>query len=188
MLSILFFKRTERYGSLDEVQFDAILSEVHDATSRVTEFPVEGAVNISDHIINEPKKLRIQGFITNDGVRPFGGIFGEKATNAFNKLFELRDEKVLVKVVSGLKVYHDMAITSIHVPKDRGGTDSLTFTVDLTEIKKTTFFSLLTPLSILPLGSIADQAATRLNLGRQTVSQVSSAVQSVVSGLSRGFF
>lgn len=188
VLSLLFFNNRGRTGSLAQIDFDAILSEVHSAESTVTRFPVENGVSITDHIVNEPKRLRIEGFVSNASLRSGGGSFSQRAQNAFNELFELRDDRALLSVVSDLKVYQNMAIVSINVPKDRGGATSVNFTVDLIQVTKANFISLLTPLNILPLGSIRDQAASMLGLGRQTVSSITQSVSSVASSAIRGFF
>lgn len=189
MLSLLFnnFVRgiTGSTGRIANLDFDATISELHQAESRVTSQPVEQGVNISDHIANEPLRMTIEGFVTNSPLS--GGGFGDRVQDAFNTLFELRANKTLVTVVSGLKIYDNMAITRISVPRDRSSGDAIRFTVDLQEVLTSDFSSVFTPMMNLLPGPIRDQASSFLNLGRQATqaatSQLTSKATDIIGGL-----
>ena len=71
-LSTLIYKKEP--GKIGTLELDVTISENHEYGSMVTEFPVEKGGNVSDHIINNPVILNMNGFITNSPVRIFGGI------------------------------------------------------------------------------------------------------------------
>jgi hypothetical protein len=181
-LNILF--RNDNLNRIENLVFDATLSEAHEGKSQVTNYSVEDGSQISDHIINQPDKLVIEGFVTNSSLSGGGATASQQA---FNQLFQLRSEKKLVTVVTGFKVYNDMAILSISVPKTRATGDSISFTVELQKITKVGSSSVTSFASSIA-GAFAASAMSRLNLGR-VVSQVAgNLAQTVATNLVRRLF
>lgn len=52
-------------GQTYTIELDASVREQHDTTAQVTEHPVERGSNIADHIRAEPRRLTIEGVISN---------------------------------------------------------------------------------------------------------------------------
>lgn len=130
-LSLLFGKKYAR-TSISSVVLDAVLSEEHVYNSRVTNYPIEDGRIISDHIINEPDTLQITGIVSDTPLSilaPFN-----RSINAFNTLIEIHNRKERITVVTGIKVYTDMVITSLQVPRNLQSGQSLTFVIDMQKI------------------------------------------------------
>lgn len=171
-ISVLFNPRTPQAGRIGSLQLDATISENHVATAQITNEPVEQGSNISDHIVNDPEEITIEGFITNT---PVTGGFGNNTQAAFDTLFQLREARQLITVVTAYRVYSDMAIRRIAIPRDRFTGQSLRFTVDLVKVIKAGSTSLsFFGENLSPFGGIRDQLSTPVNLGR-IVPQVASA-------------
>jgi len=143
-LTTLLFKKEP--GKIDKLELDVTIAENHAFNTTVTKFPIEKGANISDHIINDPVRLSMIGFITNSPVRIFGGVpqnlraglkaIPNRAQNALFQLLALRDAKKLFTVVTGLKVYQDMFFESLVFPRDRTTGEALRFTSTLTSLSK----------------------------------------------------
>jgi hypothetical protein len=132
------------------VELDASVTETHSLANTVTDHPVEDGVNVSDHSRPEPDALTIEGIVSNT---PFSTSTQTRAVNsgsvtfdttseanvprdqpgyaeeAYRKLRQLRDEGVLCTVVTTLRTYTSMAITSVSVPRDSKTYDALRFSI-----------------------------------------------------------
>lgn len=131
VLSLLFGKKYAQ-TSISNVVLDAVITEDHNYNSRVTSFPVENRLNISDHIINEPETLTISGVVSDTPLSilaPFN-----RSVNAFNQLIEIHNRRERITVVTGIKVYNDMVMTSLSVPRSVDSGQSLTFTIELQRV------------------------------------------------------
>lgn len=143
-LTTLLFKK--RPGKIGALELDVTITENHAFNTTVTKFPIEKGADITDHIINDPVKLSMIGFITNSPVRIFGGVpqnleaglkaIPNRVQNAFSQLLALRDSKKLFTVVTGLEVYKDMFFESLVFPRDRTTGEALRFTSTLTSLAK----------------------------------------------------
>lgn len=131
VLSLLFGKKYAR-TSVSNIVLDAVISEEHSYNSRVTNYPIETGLIISDHIINEPDTLQITGVIS-DTPLSFLAPFNN-SINAFNSLVEIHNRKERITVVTGIKVYTNMIITSLQVPRNVQSGQSLTFVIDLQKV------------------------------------------------------
>jgi len=128
---------------LGSITFDAILEETHVFDSDITDYPVESGAMVSDNIILKPVILTIKALST-DYPFVFLGI-GEqrpllstsRSIDLFNVLINLRDARLTVDVITGLKSYPDMGIQSISVPRTEP-VAALTFDITLKQIIKAT--------------------------------------------------
>jgi hypothetical protein len=64
-VGLVLFQWTSGAGAAKQYQLDASVSEVHSVGAQVTEQPVEVGSPASDHIRPMPRRLRIDGFVTN---------------------------------------------------------------------------------------------------------------------------
>lgn len=130
-LSLLFGKKYAR-TSIGGVSLDAVLDENHSYTTKATTYPIEDGRTISDHIINENETVEITGVVS-DSPLSILSLFN-RSINAFNQLLQIRDRKERISLVTGIKVYTDMVITSMNVPIDLSTGQSLTFSITLQKI------------------------------------------------------
>lgn len=131
VLSVLFGRKYAR-AQVGVIAIDATLSEDHEYTARVTSFPVENGELVSDHIINEPEKLNLVGLVTDTPLNILLGF--NRSITAFNRLIDIHRNKEIVTVVTGIKVYTNMVMTSLNVPRDLSTGQSLTFNMQFQKI------------------------------------------------------
>lgn len=131
VLSLLFGKKYKK-GKVGSVELDVTLREDHNYSSRVTNYPVEDGAIISDHIINDPNILTLEGIVTDTPLSIL--TFFNRSVDAFNRLIEVHEKRELVTVVTGIKVYPNMAITLLNVPRDVTTGQSLKFTIELQNV------------------------------------------------------
>lgn len=142
------------------IRLDAVISDDHSYVNNATKFPVEKGFSISDHVIQEPEQLTLKGVITNAPILLPGqkGFITSKSKlmvqNAFNDMlkmmgytmsydrnsdtYDIKYDVQLVAVVTGLKIYENMLITSFKIPRDQRTGDALKFTATFQKINVTT--------------------------------------------------
>jgi Dit-like phage tail protein len=139
-------KRTTIQGaSTSALEVDATLSEQMQLDTDVTDYPVEEGFNIADGIRNKPVSLTLDCIVSNTPIlqskdaQDAGGFRkgdGDGAGDeALALLQQLRDAEDVVRVVTRLKDYKSMAITSIKVSRDPKTGDVLTFNVALKQVR-----------------------------------------------------
>ncbi len=181
------------------VTFDTMVSEDHKFTSRVTYYPVENGTIVSDHIINQPDVVTLSGLVTDTPlniVAPFN-----RAISAFNSLLQIHQRRQIVDIVTGIKIYRNMAITSLDVPRTVKTGQTLTFNITLqrivfddnvtlrlvdnndfvgvTDTIPRSIVSENTNIPIIqndPPFSLKDQASSSVNLGVQSLSPIPPAI------------
>jgi len=131
VLSLLFGKKYAR-SSVGGVFLDATLTEDHQYNARATSYPVEDFRNITDHIINEPETLQLTGIVSDTPLSLLSSF--NRSVDAFNRLVNIYTNKQIVTVVTGIKVYTNMCITSLQVPRNVQTGQSLTFSIEMQKI------------------------------------------------------
>lgn len=132
MTIALLFNNRYAKSKIGNVFLDATLSETHETTSTVTSFPVEDGSFISDYVINNPETLVISGLVTDTPLNILSGF--NRSITSYNELLRLQNNKQLVTVVTGIKVYTNMIMTSISVPRDAQTGRSLTFNINFQKL------------------------------------------------------
>lgn len=148
-----------------EIALDAALTEQHTGSSEVTQHQVEVGTNVADNIRPIPRRLQIEGFVSNvpiqlpktqnRGVRaqeqkfsqqtPLGNVVEysalgfdgplDRTRDVFNELDEARLAGALFTITTSLKTYQNFAITNLTVPRDPTTGDSLHFTIEFQELR-----------------------------------------------------
>ena len=160
-ISVLFGSR--KAGKIGELQLDATLRETHIVTNEVTQYPVEDGADISDNIRLVPLEVEMNGFITNSPVDILQANNAEvieqqngeieiknlKRTEVINRvelavdiLYQIAGRKVrgkqedpqLVTIVSGLRVYNNMAIKSLNIPRETPSEEAIRFNASFIEV------------------------------------------------------
>ncbi len=131
VLSLLFGKKYAQ-TQVGAVFIDATISEDHQYNSRLTSYPVEDGRIISDNIILEPEVLQVSGIVSDTPLSilsPFN-----RSVTAFNQLVRIHQNKEIISVVTGIKIYTDMVLTSLQVPREVRTGQSLLFNMTFQKI------------------------------------------------------
>lgn len=189
------------FGSVDQalsapafIIFDATLSEVHSARSRISDFPIENGSDISDNVQKLPRRYSMEGMVTNNPVgifAPFSSgvgsvteLFGgvSRKQNAFDQVFRIWDLKQKVDIVTGMTIYRDMLIDSVDAPRDRNTGDSTRFRINFKQIT-TVETRVLLPGQI---AGIPDAALPVLSLGLVPAPSPAAAIAAAAIGVIAG--
>ena len=113
---------------------DMTIVETHERTSDITDEPVEDGATIQDHIIRDPERITLEGFITDTPIiLSVGGATGiGKTVDAFGVLDDIWRRGDVMIVETAYKRYENMVITSLTMPKNTP--NSMRFTVELKQI------------------------------------------------------
>lgn len=165
-IDILFGR--DNPGQIGNLVLDATISENQNYSNRITEFPIEDGSTITDHIMQEPEELTIEGFVTDTPTKILGGISSagslenssDRSYEAFVKLLEIAGYKypgsldgllwnksdaakldlettspMIVEVVAGFRVFKNMAISKLSIPRKPDTGDALYFTATFKKVK-----------------------------------------------------
>jgi hypothetical protein len=138
-LTSIFFgiKAIAKIGS---VQLDCSIQETHSFKSDVTDYTVEDGGKIQDHIYLEPFRITMQGIVSDSPLGFLGGGFSDTiqsySEDAYDKLTEMREQRILFDVVTGLKIYPNMVFETLDVNRDKDTGKALYFTSQLKQIRK----------------------------------------------------
>ena len=184
-MSVNFLFNLNSPGKIGAVELDAVLSESHSYENSVTSYPVEEGSPITDHVIRKPEEVEINGLVTDSPINP-GKVFDKnRASNAFTKFLELagydyldqtstvakvKGDFKLVTVVTGLRAYYDMAITSFKVNRGNKTGKSLPFSIRLKKIHFATS-------RFIQLPNVSETNSKAPNTKNRSVSKVDSGVQ-----------
>lgn len=151
-ISLVFGDVPTKIGT---ITLDASLKETHTGESDVTEHPVEQGANITDHVRPRPSQLTIEGVVSNTPINstqqsrvvdvlgvPFEttslsdqiqGVAGY-AEQAYAVLEEFRRNGTVLTVVTRLRTYDNMILSSLSIPRDKQTGDALFFTASFKQI------------------------------------------------------
>lgn len=123
---------------------DTVDDETHDWSNDISQYPVEGAEDISDNIKPKPDELNFTCFVSNtpvhgliDEVVNFTDRFlnGRKRTaDCFNQLKALKDLRIPVTVSTRYRVYENVGITAVVIRRSPDDGEALIFDVRFREI------------------------------------------------------
>lgn len=145
IFSIIFMKKRASIGG---ITIDASVREVHESRCEITDNPVENGADVADHVQMQPKSLMIEGIITDTPVtfsvvdaatglvgtaRSYFGN-GSLSKDAFDKLLELQEKRQPFKAVTGLKVYDNMILEDLRVPRTARTGNAIHFTARMRQI------------------------------------------------------
>jgi hypothetical protein len=117
------------FPQFDTTKFliDVVQSEEHTMDNVIPQNPLEDGSFTIDHIANLPKKLTLDFIISDTPVDAVDPTFGRidsargRSRDEFERLEKLRNANEPVTIVTGLRVYHNMAISSLTGNRDNGG-------------------------------------------------------------------
>lgn len=161
--SLAFGLPTTILTNIAAINIDAVLSERHRYENLVTEHPIEDGSPISDHVVNKPVVVEMEGrftdtpfsFLTsiasgaagllgaNLGVDPavvagatslIGASLPGKSKLAFQELVALNVKRETFTVLTGIHEYENMIFQSLEFPRAPADGRSLRFRATLKEI------------------------------------------------------
>lgn len=142
----LFFKGNRKYG-VGNITFDLVKSESHSYKSNITDHKIEDGSIISDHIENELENGTLNGLISNYSLS-IGEITTNRAQDTFEALVELWKKKSPVTIVTVLKVYNDVVISSMPFMRDTSQGESLPISVSFRKLNIVKLQEVILELSV----------------------------------------
>lgn len=147
-MSVFSFIYGKKNASIGGITVDAAVREVHDTECDITDYPVEADTDKTDHVQMRPESLMIEGVITDTPVtlsviNAATGLVetamsylgkSSRSKDAYDKLCELQKKREPFQVVTGLKVYNNMILKNLHVPRTAQTGNAIHFTARLRQI------------------------------------------------------
>jgi len=117
--------------------FDAVFSEDHTTSVKMTEHPVQTGANIVDHAYKMPAFLSLeigmsdamQSLVPNE----WSGAY-TKSVSAYRKLLELQDNRLPLTIHTRLNKYYNMVIEQITVHDDYRTQNGLRCTINFKQL------------------------------------------------------
>ena len=129
-------KKLSNPVSIGDVQFDVLLNENIERSADVPQYPVEDGYKVSDAILLSPYTISVTAIISNMPV-----TWRHRFKNARNrtkteidKLVRLYESRALVTYNNRSKIYRNMAITSLSVPKAEDQRESVEVSISLQHV------------------------------------------------------
>jgi len=125
---------------------DASLTERHTFDSEVTEYPVEDGGDVTDNVRPKPIVVEIDGLISDTPIgnmvdvrahetsSPAGDLEFLPSEDALARLIAIRDAREPVTIETSLKLFENMAMTSLEVPRDARTGHALRFTATFQQV------------------------------------------------------
>lgn len=126
-----------RGDQIEIIQFDAVLNESHQLGSDVTFHPVEDGAQITDHIRKRPDTIQIDGIVSGTPIKFLASfrVQEDPVSQAYETLRDIMEKSTLVDVVTTLRVYQNMALTSVSITRDADSGNILNASLTLQEVR-----------------------------------------------------
>lgn len=133
------------FGNLyGNIELDAVLDEAHEWSAEATLNPVEEGAPVSDHIIEQSDKLRLRGFVTDTPLTASQSVTGSfnlgSAGNRTQAVFDLLHQLIKLKepitVYTKHRIYDNMVLTDVAIPRSAGVGEAIEFTAEFVSIRK----------------------------------------------------
>lgn len=122
--------------SIGSIQIDATISEDHNYSNDVTDHPIENGASISDTIIQKPFSLSMECIVSASPLSDkVTDSTPQRVDRTYAALARLAQSKSLVTVVTAVRTYTNMAISTLSVPRSKDDGNSLRFNVTFKQIK-----------------------------------------------------
>ncbi len=154
---------TELLSRISNVTVDAVITERHRFDNLITSHPIEDGSPVSDHIVNQPVELQMEGRISDTPLVALdsigsgaAGLIGTelgldstvlagassllgaslpgRSKRAYQELVALYVSRTLFTVISGINEYENMVFESLEFPRAAQDGRSLRFRAVLKEL------------------------------------------------------
>lgn len=182
--------------SVGEISLDLILTETHSLNAVVTQHPVQDGSTISDHITILPRSGTMSVLVSNFSLSTAEGdvradwdeIYDQgesaqkslpnRAEDAWEKLKDLVKTRELVKVVTSLEVYEDVALTRVETTRDGDTGDALEIDIDYEQVTKVKLKETKVTAQVQPRdmkSTINQKSAVQVNSGQKVGTEATAA-------------
>lgn len=182
----LFYR--EDGWSVGEISLDLILTEGHSLNAAVTQHPVQEGSTISDHITILPRSGTMKVLVSNFSLASAESHKAEtwqdvyeqgeaaqkslpnRAADTWEKLKELVKRRELVKIVTALEVYEDMALTRVETARDGDTGDALEIEIDYEQVNRVKLKETKVTAQVQPRdmkSTINQKSAVQVNSGQK---------------------
>ena len=137
------------------VQVDACISDGPEYRNKISSYPVENGLDVTDHIYQESDELKIEGVITNtpdnsydpnneegdyvfnahDALMQIVGRYNMQKTNPPSDTEEYPNPVLVDIIGTRNRVYTDMICESLSIPATKETGDALTFTASFKKVR-----------------------------------------------------
>lgn len=118
------------------LEFDVLVDENHEWSNEITENPVENGAPVTDHIIRQGDKLRMNIMVSDSSLyREALEETDQPTQKAFDVLRQLMDARETVTVYTKYHVYDNMGIAYIGIPRSIANGNSLTIPIEFKQIR-----------------------------------------------------
>jgi len=133
------------FGNLyGNIELDAVLDEAHEWSAEATSNPVETGAPVTDHVIDQADKLKIKGFVTDTPLTISqslqaivnSGQVGNRTQAGFDLLHQLIKIKEPMTVYTKHRIYDDMVLTNVTIPRGAGVGEAIEFSAEFINIRK----------------------------------------------------
>ena len=107
--------------AIGPVTLAVFLDEQHTSNMQITQHPVEDGSTIQDHAVIKPKELKIT-------------FMNDQAADTYRALLEFQHSRVPFTIVTGLRQYENMLVSSFQVKRDKRTSRVLSGTAMIQEI------------------------------------------------------
>ena len=151
-----------RPGSINGLEFDALIDESRTLEATVPEYSVESGFSVSDSVILSPEKLSMTLFITNTPVTWYRrhGASPTRVDSVVKQLEELYFAKEPVTIITSDATYTSMAIESVTISKGLETGYARQIPISFKKIRVTTAKTTTIPDSYGKSGKTAASAGT----------------------------
>lgn len=147
-----------QYGN---IELDAALDENHEWSAEATSNPVEVGAPVTDHVIDQSDKLRIKGFVTDTPLTSSASLPQiSRSQDVFDLLYELIKLKEPMTVYTKHKIYDEMVLTNVTIPRTAGVGEAIEFSAEFINIRKVATQMVDVPDGINPKKDKKADAAT----------------------------
>lgn len=150
------------FGNLyGNIELDAALDENHEWSAEATSNPVEVGAPVTDHVIDQSDKLKIRGFVTDTPLTSSPSLPQiSRSQDVFDLLYELIKLKEPMTVYTKHKIYDDMVLTNVTIPRAAGVGEAIEFSAEFINIRKVATQMVDVPDGINPKKDKKADAAT----------------------------
>lgn len=163
---------------------DACLSQEHEYKNKISSYPVETGLDITDHVQQEPDTVKIEGLVSEDeyviestgtkvldAYRVLLAVAGREAVQGINSYVKNEyPNPIMVDIITErYRVFTDMVCESIQFPFTVNTGESISFAASFRKIRKADVnLALVNLTSTKRVGSAgADRAQPEVDAGKQ---------------------
>lgn len=122
-------------------ELDASVNETHSFESEVTDHPVEKGADVTDHVRARPIMLMIEGVVSDSpigDIRDRRSVTTSPSNDALAHLLDIRDKREPIVVETALKVYENMVLQSLEIPRSASTGEALRFRATFKQVQLVT--------------------------------------------------